>query len=80
MKPAPLRPPTARQLELHAWMHAYHEKYSMWPSVREMAAAFGNLSTNAIHESLVSMKKKGLVVHRARCARGWIALTRTESA
>lgn len=68
------RPPTARQLEVHAFMLAFHEEHGVWPSLREICEALGMASTNAAHAHLSALKKKGLVRQRPRCARGWIAI------
>lgn len=74
MTAPPPRPPTARQLEIVAYMREYHDEYGIWPTIREIAAALGKSSTNGIHEQLVSLQSKGLVVQRKRCARGWIVV------
>jgi len=66
--------PTAKQLEVHAFMLAYHDTESMWPTVREIAKRFGMSSTNAVMYQLRELKKKGLARQRVGCARGWIAV------
>lgn len=55
-------------------MRDFHERHGVWPTVREIATALSIRSTNAVHQQLVSLEKKGLVRHRIRCARGWIAV------
>jgi SOS-response transcriptional repressor LexA len=55
-------------------MRAFHDEHGVWPSLREIGDALDIASTNAVHEHLVSLEKKGLVRHRKRCARGWIAV------
>lgn len=67
-------PPTARQLEVHAFMLSFKAQHEMWPTVREICKAFRFASTNAAFEVLQVLKRKGLARHRVKCARGWIAI------
>lgn len=67
-------PPTARQLEIHAFMLSYQNEHSMWPTMREICDAFGFASLNSAADVLQVLQRKGLVKHRPRCARGWIAI------
>lgn len=67
-------PPTVRQLEIHAFMLRYRDTHAMWPTLREICAEFEFASTNAAHEVLHALKRKGMARHRAKCARGWIAI------
>lgn len=66
--------PTARQLEVHAFMLRYREEHSMWPTVREIADAIGVKSTNGVFETLRALQKKGYARQRVKLARGWIAI------
>lgn len=68
------REPTERQLELHRFMLAYQAEHGMPPTLREIAEAFGFASVTAAHAHMVLMAKKGLVKHRPKTARGWLAL------
>ena len=70
----PTSPPTARQLEVHAFMVAFHDEHGIWPSMREIGEALDIASTNAVAAHLQALKRKGLVRQRPRCARGWIAV------
>lgn len=65
---------TRRQLDIHAWMLAFQLAHSMPPTMREIGEAFGITSTNAVNDHLRAMAKKGLVLHRPRIVRGWLAL------
>jgi repressor LexA len=66
--------PTDRQLEIHAWMLAYQAQHGMPPTTREIQDAFKFKSTNSVKSHLVLLAKKGLVTHRPKCARGYLAL------
>lgn len=63
-----------RQRAVHHFMIAFHAEHGVWPSLREMAKALGIKSTNAVHDHLVALKKKGWARQRPKCARGWIAI------
>lgn len=65
---------TAKQHDIWAWMRTFQAANSMPPTVREIARAFGIASTNAVNDHLRLMAKKGLVLHRPRITRGWLAL------
>lgn len=70
----PPKPPTQAQLEVHAFMLAFHEREGVWPSLREICDEFGFASTNSAHAHLVALKRKGLARQRPKCMRGWIAI------
>ena len=72
--------PTERQAAIHAWMLDYQREHRMPPTLRDVATRFGFGSTNAVHDHLVLMEKKGLVRHRKGVARGWVAIAETEQA
>lgn len=80
MTPAEQRPPTERQLAIHAFMVAFRDQHSMWPTVREIGDAFGIKSTNAVSDHLRALKNKGLARQRVGCARGWIAVEQEQPA
>lgn len=67
-------PPTERQLEIHAFMLDFHEREMVWPTLREICNEFGFSSSNSAADVLHVLQRKGLVRHRPRCARGWIAI------
>lgn len=60
--------PTARQLSILAFMRSYQEEHHVPPSLREIANHFGIKSTNAVHDHLAALVKRGLV--RAPHTRG----------
>jgi predicted ArsR family transcriptional regulator len=64
---------TPRQLEVHAFMLAYQRESCAPPTPREIAAHF-SFTPTAARDHLIALSKKGLVRHRARVSRGWIAL------
>lgn len=68
---------TAKQRDIHAFMLTFQVANFMPPTVREIARAFGIASTNAVNDHLRAMAKKGLVRHRPRITRGWLALPLT---
>lgn len=70
----PPTPPTARQLEVHAFMLAFFDQYSLWPTLREICTAFGFNSTNSAAQVLLSLERKGMATHRPKSPRSWIAI------
>lgn len=70
--------PTAKQRDIYSWMCAYQVTYSMPPTMREICDAFGFASTNAANDHLRALEKKGLVVHRPKLCRGWLAVQSVE--
>jgi repressor LexA len=74
------REPTTRQLEIVAFMLAYQEEHGMPATVREICEHFHWSSTNAAVEHLKYLAKKGLVIHHAGKARGWVAAPPQEEA
>lgn len=67
-------PPTARQLEVHAWMRTYQFAWGMPPTTRELMTAFSWKSTNSAASMLTALVKKGLCRHRPNTTRAWLAL------
>lgn len=72
-------PPTDRQLEVLEFMRRFQRENHMPPTVREIANEFGWTSTNAAVDHLSLLARKHLVVHRPRTARGWRALSPSET-
>ena len=70
-----MKPPTDRQLEIHAAMLAYQAEHSMPPTLRELCDLLGINSTNGVSDHLTALEKRGLVKHRPGAARGWVAIT-----
>jgi SOS-response transcriptional repressor LexA len=68
------KPPTPRQLEIHAWYITYQLAWGMPPTLREACHALRIASTNAMVDHLKSMTKKGLVRHRPGTTRAYLAL------
>lgn len=68
-----IRGPTQRQLQIHGFMLAYQAQHSMPPTVREICDAIGVRWTNGVVEQLRRLHRSGLVDHRERIARGWVA-------
>jgi repressor LexA len=69
------RPPTDRQLEVHAVMFRFQTDYGLPPTVRELADLLGIASTNGVIDHLVALEKRGLVKHhRAGASRAWVAI------
>ncbi len=65
------QPPSARQLEILAFMKSYIAEHGMPPTITEIAKAHGIASTNAVSETLVRLRKIGLVRHTPMASRGW---------
>lgn len=68
------RPATRAQLAIRDFMLRFHERYSMWPTLREICDHFEFASTNGVYEQLLALKRRGLVQHWKNCARGWVAV------
>lgn len=66
-----MKAPTARQLEILAYMRVYTAKHGLPPSMREIATALGMTSTNAVSDHLKSMHRKGMVTHAPGRARAY---------
>jgi len=62
--------PTARQKELLVVISKFAEQNGYPPSLREMADILGLASTNAVHDLLVLLEKKGLVTVIKKVSRG----------
>lgn len=69
-----MKPPTARQLAIHAYMLRYFAAEQMWPTMREICKEFEFASTNAAHDHLERLRHKGYVRRRPKLSRGWIAI------
>lgn len=72
--------PTAKQLELHAFMLEYQAEHGMPPTISELKTRFGFASTNTVSDYLKALVKKGLVRHRPRVPRAYLALQLQEPA
>jgi repressor LexA len=55
------RPPTARGVELLAWIQAYCDTHGFSPTVREMCSAFAWASPNACQCHLQRLGRCGLL-------------------
>jgi hypothetical protein len=55
------RPPTARALELLAWITRYCDRHGYSPTVREMCDAFHWSSPNACQQHLERLTRCGLI-------------------
>lgn len=64
---------TDRQLEILEFLRAYQRRWHMPPTLREVCTEFSFGSTNAAYDHLTRLARKGLVVHRKGCARGFVA-------
>lgn len=56
-----LTPITARQRELLLWVHSYIEEHTWPPTLREICKGIGVISTNAVHEQLAALERKGYI-------------------
>lgn len=59
--PARGRPLTAKQAAIFEYLMAYRRTFDTTPTHREIGAHFGWSSTNAVHDHLVCMEKKGAI-------------------
>lgn len=66
--------PTAKQLAILEWMRAYQLEHAMPPTLHEITEAFGFASIHSAWCHLNALAKKGLVRHRPKVARGWVAM------
>jgi len=72
-----MTPPTARQLEIYAWMLAYQREHRTPPSLRAIGEQFAIRSANCVSGHLVALAKKGLV---RKGPRSWTAIDSTLTA
>ena len=68
-----MKEPTDRELEVLEFMRRFQREHGMPPTAREVCTEFGFSSTNSAVEYFKRLENKGLVTHRPRIARGWIA-------
>lgn len=61
MTTRPLTPPTARALEVLAWIHAYQADRGYAPKIREVCDAFGWSSPNAAALHIARLERRGLL-------------------
>lgn len=66
--------PTPRQLEVLRTMFAYQHLHGMPPTMRELADILGISSTNGMNDHLRALQRRGLVRHRPKTARAWLAI------
>jgi len=69
-------PPTARQVEIHAYMLEYQAEHGAPPSLREIVDFIGASSTNAAADHLRALKRRGMVRHYPKRTRGWVPIAR----
>jgi repressor LexA len=62
---------TERQREALTAMVWLREAFGAWPTARELAAALGITSTNAVRGHLRRLEAQGLVEHEPGEARSW---------
>ncbi len=55
------KPLTKRQAEVLEYLKAYAEQFGASPSYREIGAHFGWTSTNAVHDHLAGLERKGAI-------------------
>lgn len=62
--------PTERQKEVLNTIAGFSAKNGYPPTLRELADILGVTSTNGVHDILVALEKKGLIVITKRISRG----------
>ncbi|WP_206108295.1 LexA family protein [Paludisphaera soli] len=73
---APPSPPTARQLEILAFLVAYRDANGVLPTVREIGEALAIKSPNGVMCHLKALAKKGLLKRpRDGRSRSWVPVT-----
>lgn len=60
---------TPRQREVLAWLARYVERYGYGPTYREVQAALGYRSPNAVRVHVLALQRRGLVVSEGRLCR-----------
>lgn len=68
--------PTARQLEVLAFLRAYAAEHGMPPTIREIANKLGVSSVFGVVGHLEALHRRGLVHRADGRSRGWRALTK----
>lgn len=67
-----MKRPTARQIEVLAFIDEHTSASGYPPTLREIGARFGIRSTNGVNDHLLSLQRKGLIErddHQARSVR-----------
>lgn len=64
-----MREITARQLEYLQFIAVYTREHGYAPATRDMQAALGVASTNAVHCALRSLEAKGMIIHSPKLSR-----------
>ncbi|MFM8763669.1 MAG: LexA family protein, partial [Spartobacteria bacterium] len=63
---------TSKQEAVRDFIGTYHQREGVAPSLREIQAHFGFASPNAAAKHLAALRRKGVLQHSARRARGLV--------
>lgn len=70
-----MREVTTRQLQYLEFIVSYTDAHGYAPSTRDIGAAMGFISPNAVHDALNSLERKGMITRARERARSIVVTT-----